>query len=100
MVEAAAQRLAVQRNDPPPGRRGGTLKMLGMAAEGGLDRGRVERVQQGAQRVDGGGAAGAGAQGGGGAPAVHPPEQGGAAGGGGAGPATPAPGKPPGGAAP
>src|SRR5215212_1567222 len=52
MVEAAPQRLAVQRNEPPPRRGGGVTEMLGVAAEGGLDRGRVERVQQGAQRVD------------------------------------------------
>jgi hypothetical protein len=31
-----------------------------VAAEGGLDRGRVERVQEGTQRVDRGGAAEAG----------------------------------------
>src|SRR5215213_253660 len=45
MVEAAAQRLAVQRDDPPSWRGGGAPEMLGVAAEGGLDLGRVERVQ-------------------------------------------------------
>src|SRR4051794_20267524 len=61
MVEAAAQRLAVQRDDPPP-RRGGAPEMLGVAAEGGLEVGRVERVEEGAQRVDGGGATKAGTE--------------------------------------
>src|SRR5215213_3988775 len=45
LVEAAAQRLAVQRDDPPSWRGGGAPEMLGVAAEGGLDLGRVERVQ-------------------------------------------------------
>ena len=63
MVEAAPQRLAIQRDDPPPPwRGGGVTKMLGMA-EGGLEVGRVERVEEGAQRVDGWGAAEAGAEG-------------------------------------
>ena len=48
MVEAAAQRLAIQRDDPPPRWGGGVTKMLGMAAESGLDLGRVERMHEGA----------------------------------------------------
>src|SRR5688572_4311664 len=83
--EAAAQRLAIQRDDPPPWRGGGVTKMLGMAAEGGLDRGRVERVHEGAQRVDGRGAAEAGAEGGVEPLAMHADEQADAAVGGGAG---------------
>ena len=50
MVEAAPQCLAVQRDDPPPRCGADVTKMLGVAAEGGLDRGRVERVQE-AQEV-------------------------------------------------
>ena len=46
-----------------------------MAAEGGLQLGRVERVQEGAQRVDGRGAAEAGAEGGVEPLAVHADEQ-------------------------
>src|SRR4051812_6302828 len=83
VVEAAAQRLAVQRHDPPPRRGGGAPEPLGVAAEGGLQLGRVERVQEGAQRVDGGGAAEAGAEGGGEPLAVHAEEKADAAGGGG-----------------
>ena len=64
MVEAAPQRLAIQRDDPSPWRGDRVTKMLGMAAEGGLDHGWVERVQEGAQRVDGRSAAVAGAKGG------------------------------------
>ena len=64
MVEAAPQRLAVQRDDPPPRRGGGVTEMLGVAAEGGLDLGRVERVQEVAQRVHGRGPSQAGAEGG------------------------------------
>ena len=56
-----------------------------MAAEGGLQLGRVERVQEGAQRVDGRGAAEAGAEGGVEPLAVHADEQADAAVGGGAG---------------
>ena len=40
VVEAAPQRLAIQRDDPPPWRGGGVTEVLGMAAERGLDRGR------------------------------------------------------------
>src|SRR4051812_43403434 len=54
VVEAAPQRLAVQRDDPPPRRGGDVVELLGVAAEGGLQLGRVERVQEGAQRVDAG----------------------------------------------
>ena len=85
MVEAAAQRLAVQRHDPQPRRGGDVIEPLGVAAEGGLQLGRVERVQEGAQRVDGGGAAEAGAEGGVEPFAVHADEQADAAVGGGAG---------------
>ena len=53
VVEAAPQRLAVQRDDPPPRRGGGVPELLGMVAEGGLDLGRIERVEEGAQGVDG-----------------------------------------------
>lgn len=60
MVEAAPQCLAVQRDDPPPRCGADVTKMPGVAAEGGLDRGRVERVQKGAQRVDRGGRGGSG----------------------------------------
>src|SRR4051812_2288419 len=49
--------------------------MLGVAAEGGLQLGRVERVQEGAQRVDGRGAAEAGVEGGVEPLAVHADEQ-------------------------
>ncbi len=38
MVEAAPQCLAVQRDDPPPRRGADVTKMLGVAAEGGLDQ--------------------------------------------------------------
>jgi hypothetical protein len=48
VVEAAPQRLAVQRDDPPPWRGGSVSKLPGMVAEGGLDLGRVERVEEGA----------------------------------------------------
>ena len=85
VVEAAAQRLAVQRHDPQPRRGGDVIEPLGVAAEGGLQLGRVERVQEGAQRVDGGGAAEAGAEGGVEPLAVHADEQADAAVGGGAG---------------
>src|SRR3954464_15317131 len=50
-------------------------EMLGGAAEGGLQLGRVERVQEGAQRVDGRGAPEAGAEGGVEPLAVHADEQ-------------------------
>jgi hypothetical protein len=83
VVEAAAQRLAVQRDDPLRRRSGGAPELLGVAAEGGLEVGRVERVQEGAQRVDGRGAA-AGAEGGVEPLAVHADEQADAAVGGGA----------------
>src|SRR3954454_18049001 len=59
--------------------------MLGVAAEGGLQFARVERVQEGAQRVDGRGAAEAGAEGGVEPLAMHADEQADAAVGGGAG---------------
>ena len=36
MVEAAAQRLAIQRDDPLPWWSGGVTKMLGMAAQSGF----------------------------------------------------------------
>src|SRR3954447_17897284 len=85
VVEAAAQRLAVQRDDPPPRRGGSVIEPLGVAAEGGLQLGRVERVQEGAQRVDGRGAAEAGAEGGVEPLAMHADEQADAAVGGGAG---------------
>jgi hypothetical protein len=85
VVEAAAQRLAVQRDDPPRRRSGGTPEMLGVAAEGRLQLGRVERVREGAQRVDGGGAAEAGAEGHVQPLAMHADEQADAAVGGGAG---------------
>jgi hypothetical protein len=85
VVEAAAQRLAVERDDPPPRRGRSVIEPLGVAAEGGLQLGRVERVQEGAQRVDGGGAAEAGAEGGVEPLAVHADEQADAAVGGGAG---------------
>src|SRR5215218_2724432 len=75
MVEAAPQRLAIQGDDPPPWPSGGVTKMLGMTAKSGLDLGRVERVQWGAQRVDGRGATEAGAEGGVEPLAVHADEQ-------------------------
>src|SRR3954451_15098152 len=46
MVEAAAQRLAVQRDAPPPRRGGGAPELLGVAAEGGLQLGRLERQEE------------------------------------------------------
>src|SRR4051794_41921822 len=67
--------------------------MLGVAAEGGLQLGRIERVQEGAQRVDGGGAAEAGVEGGVEPLAMHADEQADAAGGGGGGRARPGAGK-------
>src|SRR3954453_8587980 len=85
MVEAAPQRLAVQRDDTPPRRGGSAIEPLGVAAEGGLQLGRVERVEEGAQGVDGGGAAEAGAEGGVEPLAVRADEQADAAVGGGAG---------------
>jgi hypothetical protein len=75
VVEAAAQRLAVQRDDPPPRRGGGVPEPLGMVAEGGLDLGRVERVEEGAQSVDGGRATEAGTEGGVEPLAMHTDEQ-------------------------
>jgi hypothetical protein len=84
VVEAAAQRLAVQRDDPLRRRSGGAPELLGVAAEGGLEVGRVERVQEGAQRVDGRRAPEAGAEGGVEPLAVHADEQADAAVGGGA----------------
>jgi hypothetical protein len=84
MVEAAPKRLAVQRDDPPPWWSHAATEMLGMVAEGGLDLGWVERVQEGAQRVDGRGAAEAGAEGGVEPLAMHADEQADAAVGGGA----------------
>src|SRR3954468_4977333 len=84
MVEAAAQRLAVQRDDPPA-RRGSAPELLGLAAEDGLQLGRVERVQEGAQRVDGGGATKAGTEDRVEPLAMHADEQADAAVGGGAG---------------
>ncbi len=68
-----------------PGAGGDVTKVLGMAAESGLDLGRVERVQEGAQRVDGRGAAEAGAEGGVEPLAMHADEQADAAVGGGTG---------------
>src|SRR3954454_3181919 len=85
MVEAAPQRLAVQRDDTPPRQGGSAIELLGVAAEGGLRLGRVERVEEGAQGVDGGGAAEAGAEGGVEPLAVRADEQADAAVGGGAG---------------
>jgi hypothetical protein len=84
VVEAAPQRLAVQRDDPLR-RRSGAPAMLGVAAEGGLQLGRGERVQEGAQRVDGRGAAEGGAEGGVEPLAMRADEQADAAVGGGAG---------------
>jgi hypothetical protein len=75
VVEAAPQRLAVQRDDPPPWRGGSVSKLLGMVAEGGLDLGRVERVEEGAQGVDGGRATKAGTEGGVEPLAMHADEQ-------------------------
>jgi hypothetical protein len=85
VVEAAPQRLAVERDDPPPWRDGSVIELPGMAAEGGLQLGRVERVHEGAQRVDGGGAAETGAEGGVEPLAMRADEQADAAVGGGAG---------------
>jgi hypothetical protein len=85
VVEAAPQRLAVQRDDPPPRRGGGVPELLGMVAEGGLDLGRVERVEEGAQGVDGGCATEAGTEDGVEPLAMHADEQADAAVGGSAG---------------
>ena len=85
VVEAAPQRLAVQRDDPPPRRGGGVPELLGVAAEGGLQFGRVERVEEGAQGVDGGRATKAGTEDGVEPLAMHADEQADAAVGGGAG---------------
>jgi hypothetical protein len=84
MVEATPQRLAIQRDDPPPWQGQAVTEMPGMAAEGGLDRGRVERVHEGAQRVDGRRAAETGTKGGVEPRAMHADEQADAAVGGGA----------------
>jgi hypothetical protein len=75
VVEAAPQRLAVQRDDPLRRRSGGVPELLGMVAEGGLDLGRVERVEEGAQGVDGGCAAEAGTEDGVEPLAMHADEQ-------------------------
>ena len=53
MVEAAPERLAVERDDASPGWRGDSLQMAGMAAEGSFKLGRIEGLEQGTQRVDG-----------------------------------------------
>ena len=75
VVEAAPQRLAVQRDGPPPRRGGGVPELLGMGAEGGLDLGRVERAEAGAQGVDGGRATEAGTEDGVEPLAMHADEQ-------------------------
>src|SRR4051794_11911930 len=100
MVEAAPQRLAVQRDDTPPRQGGSAIELLGVAAEGGLRLGRVERVEEGAQGVDGGGAAEAGAEGGVEPLAMRADEQADAAGGGRARPGGQGAGKAPGGPGP
>src|SRR3954452_11154256 len=75
VVEAAPQRLAVQRDDPPPRRGGGVPELLGIGAEGGLVYGRVERVEEGAKGVDGGRATEAGTEDGVEPLAMHADEQ-------------------------
>ena len=64
VVEAAAQRLAIERDGALPGHLDGPVQLVRMAAEGGLELGRVERLEQSAQRVDGRCPAEAGAKGG------------------------------------
>jgi hypothetical protein len=53
VVEAALERLAVERDHPRSACRHPTVQPSGMPAEGGLQLGRVERLEQGAQGVDG-----------------------------------------------
>jgi hypothetical protein len=49
MVEAAPEGLAVERDDARSGRRRRRITQpSGMPAEGGLRRGRIERLEQGA----------------------------------------------------
>jgi hypothetical protein len=57
MVEAAAQRLAVERDDAPLRRAIAPAQLPRVVAEGGLERGRIEHLKQVAQGVDGGRAA-------------------------------------------
>jgi hypothetical protein len=85
MVEAAPERLAVERDDARPGRRRAVAQGPGVPAEGGLQRGRIERLEQGAHGVDGRRAAEAGAEGRVEALAMHADEHPNAAVGGGAG---------------
>ena len=53
VVEAALERLAVERDHPRSARRHPAAQPSGVPAKGGLQLGRVERQEQGAQRVDG-----------------------------------------------
>jgi hypothetical protein len=66
VIEAAAERLAVQGDEPSLRWGHGTTEMLGMAAERGLQLGRIEGVEERAraQRVDRRRAAEVGAEGG------------------------------------
>ena len=52
MVEAAPQGLAVERDDRRPAGSAGGSKAAGVAAEGVFQGSAVERLQDGAQRVD------------------------------------------------
>src|SRR5688500_12247203 len=63
MVEAAPERLAVERDDARSGCRCRIAQLSGMPAEGGLHLGRIERLEQGAHGGDGRRAAEAGAEG-------------------------------------
>ena len=53
VVEAAPERLAVERDHARPGGRRPFVRPPGMPAEGGLQLGRVERQEETAQRVHG-----------------------------------------------
>ena len=84
IVEAALERLAVARDDARSGRRCRIAQLSGMPAEGGLQLGRGERLEQGAHGVDGRRSAEAGAEGRVEALAMHADEHPNAAVGGGA----------------
>jgi hypothetical protein len=85
VIEAAPEGFAVERDDAPAGRRGRTAQLGGMVAEGGLKLGRIEGLEQGAQRVDRRRGPEAGAEGGVEPLAMHADEQADTAVGGGAG---------------
>jgi hypothetical protein len=46
VIEAAAEGLAIQGHDAPAGWPGGMTQLGGMTAEGGLELGRIESVEE------------------------------------------------------